>query len=169
MFSCEFCEIYQNSLFTEHELLEISFNLKDFTDLFEIELFTSLISFSLRNIFSPSLLLKVGVAYARKLSWIFKSFSSESSPSQKIFEEVGFLRCIHLDQLTKDNREITSWKKTEMLTKSMNIYIWTIGTSNQLFTRGSYTQIKFWKKLGSHWQKSILCDRSFSYSLFNLS
>ena len=30
-----------------------------------------------------------------------------------------------------------------MLTKSMNIYIWTIGTSNQLFTRGSYTQIKF--------------------------
>ena len=99
MFSCEFCEIYQNSLFTEHELLEISFNLKDFTDLFEIELFTSLISFSLRNIFSPSSLLKVGFAYARKLSWIFKSFSAESSPSQKIFEEVGFLRCIHLDQL----------------------------------------------------------------------
>ena len=32
-------------------------------------------------------------------------------------------------------------KKTEALTKSMNMYIWGIGTLNQLFVRCTYTQI----------------------------
>ena len=47
----------------------------------------------------------------------------------------------------------------------MNMRTWGIGTGNQLFATGSYTQIKFSKKQRSQWQKSILCDRSISYSL----
>ena len=38
------------------------------------------------------------------------------------------------------------------------MYIWGIGTVNQLFIRGSYTQIKFSKKRNSQWQKFSLCD-----------
>ena len=45
----------------------------------------------------------------------------------------------------------------------MNMYIWGTATVNQLFVRGSYTQIKFSKKC-SQYQKSILCDRSILYS-----
>ena len=32
-----------------------------------------------------------------------------------------------------------------MLMKSMNIDIWVVGTLNQLFIRGSYTKLNFWK------------------------
>ena len=39
--------------------------------------------------------------------------------------------------------EITPLNKTRALTKSMNMDIWAIGTSNQLFIRGSYTEIRF--------------------------
>ena len=34
-------------------------------------------------------------------------------------------------------------KKTPALTKSRNIGIWVIGTSNQLFIEGSRTEVKF--------------------------
>ena len=34
--------------------------------------------------------------------------------------------------------ENTPSNKTEALTKSKNMYIWVIGTLNQLFIRGSY-------------------------------
>ena len=44
----------------------------------------------------------------------------------------------------------THWKNTpsknEVLTKTINRYIWGIDTVNQLFVRCSYTQIKFSKK-----------------------
>ena len=43
------------------------------------------------------------------------------------------------------HRENTPSNKTKVLTKSMNTYIWEIGTVNQLFVRGSYTQTKFKK------------------------
>ena len=43
------------------------------------------------------------------------------------------------------HRENTLSDKTETLTKSMNIYILAISILNQLFIRGSYTQIKFSK------------------------
>ena len=36
--------------------------------------------------------------------------------------------------------------KTEALTRSMNMYVWAIGTLTQLFVRGSCTQIKASKK-----------------------
>ena len=69
------------------------------------------------------------------------------------------------------HRENTPSNKTEMLTKSMNIYIWTIGILNALFTRDSYTQTKFSKKKKRiiRWQKSIPGDESISHSPFNLS
>ena len=36
--------------------------------------------------------------------------------------------------------------KTQVIIKSMNMEIWEVGTLNQLFIRGSYTEIKFSKK-----------------------
>ena len=36
--------------------------------------------------------------------------------------------------------------KTPALTKSANMDIWVVGTSNQLFMRGSQTETKFSKK-----------------------
>ena len=36
--------------------------------------------------------------------------------------------------------------KTSALTKSMNMDIWAVGTSNQLFIRGSSTETKFSKE-----------------------
>ena len=46
------------------------------------------------------------------------------------------------------NRENTPSNKTQVLTKSMNMDIWVNGTLNQLFIRGSYSEIHF-EKLNS--------------------
>ena len=50
-----------------------------------------------------------------------------------------------LSELKDSHRGKSSSKETKALTKSMNMYISVVGTLNQLFKRGSYTQIKFWK------------------------
>ena len=47
--------------------------------------------------------------------------------------------------------KIPTWKKhpqikLQRLQKSLNIDIWVVGTSNQLFTKGSQTETKFSKK-----------------------
>ena len=42
--------------------------------------------------------------------------------------------------------EKASWNKTPALSGSMNMDIWVVGTSNQLFITGSYTERKFSKK-----------------------
>ena len=53
---------------------------------------------------------------------------------------------LYCTQLLKDtHRENAPSNTTETPTKSVNLYIWAIGTLNQLFIRGSYTQIKFKK------------------------
>ena len=44
------------------------------------------------------------------------------------------------------HRECTPSNKTKVLLKSMNMYMWGIGTVNPLFVRGSYTLIKIFKK-----------------------
>ena len=44
------------------------------------------------------------------------------------------------------HREKAPSNKTPALTKSMNMDIWVVGTSNQLFLKGSYTEAKFSKK-----------------------
>ena len=73
------------------------------------------------------------------------------------------------DIASKDtHRENTLSNKTETLTKSMNIYIWAIGTLNQIFLRGCHIQIKFSKKLSGQWQNFLLFDRPILYSPFNL-
>ena len=47
----------------------------------------------------------------------------------------------------KDNhRKKGPSNETSALTKSMNMEIWAIGTSNRLFVRGSLTETKFSKK-----------------------
>ena len=51
--------------------------------------------------------------------------------------------------------------KTEAFTKSMNINIWAIGTLNQLFIGHSCTQIKFFKKWSSQWQKPIFLWKAY--------
>ena len=47
--------------------------------------------------------------------------------------------------LKDTHREITPSNRTEALMKSMSTYIWATSTLNQLFIRGSYTQIKISK------------------------
>ena len=66
------------------------------------------------------------------------------------------------------HRENTLSNKTETLTKSLNIYIWAIGTLNQIFLRGCHIQIKFFKKLSGQWKTSLLFDMPILYSPFNL-
>ena len=53
-------------------------------------------------------------------------------------------------KIVKDthNENIPS-NKTKELTKTMNMRIWETGTLNQLFIRGSYTKIKYSKRLSS--------------------
>ena len=55
-----------------------------------------------------------------------------------------YLKYAHGSKHLKDTHT-----KTEALAKSMNMYIWVIGTLNQLFIGGSYTQVNFQKMKGS--------------------
>ena len=68
------------------------------------------------------------------------------------------LECTHC--LVKDtHKEKAISNKTLPLTKSTNVGIWVIGTSNQFFIR-FLNRIKIFKKLNSYWQSSLFCDRS---------
>ena len=57
--------------------------------------------------------------------------------------------------------------KTPVLTKSMNIDIWVVGTSNQVFIRGFHIEKKN-QKSKVVTGKTVLCDRSILYSSFYL-
>ena len=61
-------------------------------------------------------------------------------------------------------REKAHSNKIPALAKSMNMDIWAVGTSNQLFIRGSLTETKFSKHSFSHWENFVLYDRSTLYS-----
>ena len=52
------------------------------------------------------------------------------------------LRRIFIKDTHKEN---TPSNTTETLSESMNMYLWAIGTSNQLFIRGSSPQTMLWK------------------------
>ena len=58
--------------------------------------------------------------------------------SPEVFCKNGVLKNTHRETATSD--------KTTTLKKSMNMVICVVGTSNQLFIRGSLTEIKFSKK-----------------------
>ena len=62
------------------------------------------------------------------------------------------------------HREKAPSNKTGTLTKSMNMDICVVGTSNQTFIRGSWTETKF-----SVSGKTVFCDRSILYWPFCLS
>ena len=49
-------------------------------------------------------------------------------------------------QLKNTHREKAPSNETAGLIKSTNMGIWVVGTTNQLFIRGSYTETKFSKK-----------------------
>ena len=56
------------------------------------------------------------------------------------------LRVLKESSFKDTHRENTLPNKTQVLTKSMNINIWVIGTLSQLFKRASHAQFKFSKK-----------------------
>ena len=59
--------------------------------------------------------------------------------------------------------------KTPALTKSKNMGIWVVGTSNQLFEEVLKLKQSFQKNKVVTGKNSILCDRSILYSPFYLS
>ena len=88
----------------------------------------------------------------------------------------NLIRCqskYFLPYFLKDtHREIEPLNKTPAFTKSMNMDIWVVGTSNQLFIRGSYTETKFSKKsehllekLRSLWQVHFALPMIFVLTL----
>ena len=48
--------------------------------------------------------------------------------------------------INNTHRENAPQNKTQTHRKNMNMDIWVVSALNQLFTRGSYTEIKFPKK-----------------------
>ena len=73
---------------------------------------------------------------------------------------------MHITIFKVTYREKAPSNKNPALTKSMNMDIWIVATSNQLFIRSSYTETKFSKKQSSYWQK--LCSL-WKCCIFNLS
>ena len=60
-------------------------------------------------------------------------------------------------------REKLPSNKTPVYTKNMDMDIWVVAISNQVFMRGSYTKQKFYKNKGRYWQNTVLCDCSILY------
>ena len=52
---------------------------------------------------------------------------------------------MYLNKIKDTHREKAASNKTPVLTKNMNMDIWIVGTSNQHFRRGSYSETKFSK------------------------
>ena len=77
----------------------------------------------------------------------------KENPEKKIKDIEQYVYCIclltrlwcHKFEIKDTHRENTRSSKTQALTKSINMDIWVIGALNQLFRRGSYTQLSFWK------------------------
>ena len=52
---------------------------------------------------------------------------------------------MYLNKIKDTHREKAASNKTPVRTKNMNMDIWIVGTSNQHFRRGSYSETKFSK------------------------
>ena len=53
---------------------------------------------------------------------------------------------MNVSRVKDTHRKNTPSSKTQVLTKSINLYIWEIGTLQQLFLRGFYDQIEVSKR-----------------------
>ena len=84
------------------------------------------------------------------------------------YEKYYFNSLFSFSSFKDTHREKTPSNKTPVLRKSMTINILTVGTLNQIFISGSYTERQFCKNY-CHWQDSLLCDRSILCSSFFLS
>ena len=60
------------------------------------------------------------------------------------YKSVSYKKSVHF-KVKDTHREKAPSNKTPALTKSMNMDIWVVGTPNQLFRRGSYSETKFSK------------------------
>ena len=58
----------------------------------------------------------------------------------------AYIKSLNLQEFEDSHRENTPLNKSQALMKSMNMDNWGIGTLDQLFARGSYTQINFTQK-----------------------
>ena len=54
---------------------------------------------------------------------------------------------VFLSSIKDTHREKEPSNETPVLTESMNMATWVVGTSNQLFKTGSYNETKFPKKM----------------------
>ena len=85
------------------------------------------------------LLLNKGTTYSRQISSI--SCQSLLWLKRKLQEAV-VLRCSSKEVFLRILKEKTTSNKTPAVTKSTNLEIWVVSTSNQFFIRGSYTEKK---------------------------
>ena len=73
------------------------------------------------------------------------------------------------ESLKDTHRKKEPSNKTPALTENINMGIWVVGTSNQLFNEILKLKQNLQKKYSSYWLNSVLCDRSILYSPFFLS
>ena len=101
-----------------------------------------------QNILRPSKVKQSKVGLLWKVDFV-----KFSSVLPNFFSEGKLGIMLYLCSSFKDTHmENTPSNKTEALTKSKNMYIWAIGTLNQLFIRGSYIlKLNLQKKWSGQW------------------
>ena len=101
-----------------------------------------------QNILRPSKVKQSKVGLLWKVDFV-----KFSSVLPNFFSEGKLGIMLYLCSSLKDTHmENTPSNKTEALTKSKNMYIWAIGTLNQLFIRGSYIlKLNLQKRWSGQW------------------
>ena len=84
--------------------------------------------------------------------------SIQNWSSTEEMEKLYFVKITHSQGKSISN-------ESPALTKSMNVNIWFVRTSNQLFMRFLYWNKIFEKKI-SYWKNVALCDSSILYSSY---
>ena len=85
---------------------------------------------------------KLFFAFLTSMLLLKESMSTNEAP----FITKSYIKHHEEIQVKDTDRENAPSNKTSALTESMNMDIWVVGTTNQLFKRGSYAEIKFSKK-----------------------
>ena len=99
------------------------------------------------------------------------SENSQENTCVRVSFSIHFLWGILYYLITDTHRKKSPLNKIPRYTKSMNMDIWVVVASKQLFIRGSSTEIFFFlkKHLSLYWQNTVLCDSFILYSPFYLS